>query len=246
MEFSGRRWDTGLVKTPTVTRAEARSAQIETIKVVSRRLIAEKGVSGLSLREVAREMGLVSSALYRYFATRDELLTALILDAYNDLGAAVERCDRRFSERQPRERWRQTALAIRRWAKRHPHEYALIYGTPVPNYVAPPATIEAATRVTSVLSRILADDWIRPRSSHRRVEPPHGPRPSTFLEVESLSLYLGGVPPSMYVKALMAWTQIFGFISFDLFGHYVGSVRNLNLMFDEVIDELADSLGLGR
>src|SRR5665647_921109 len=99
------RWDTRGVSTVKKTRAEARVGQIETIKDVSRRLLAEKGVTGLSLREVAREMGLVSSALYRYFATRDELLTALILDAYNDLGAAVERADARCDRTDVIARW---------------------------------------------------------------------------------------------------------------------------------------------
>ena len=98
------------------TRAEARVDQIETIKDVSRRLLAEKGVTGLSLREVAREMGLVSSALYRYFANRDELLTALILDAYNDLGDVVERADRRSAALSSRRRWHAATRAIRRWA----------------------------------------------------------------------------------------------------------------------------------
>ena len=86
-----------MVSTTPNRRALQREAQTAAIKVVARRLIAEKGVAQLSLREVAREMGLVSSALYRYFATRDELLTALIFDAYNELGAAVERAEARVA-----------------------------------------------------------------------------------------------------------------------------------------------------
>ena len=89
--------------------AEARVLQIERIKSTSRRLMADKGAPGLSLREVAREMGVVSSALYRYFPTRDDLLTALIVDAYNDLGEFAERAVPRV----PRERTT-TATARRR------------------------------------------------------------------------------------------------------------------------------------
>ena len=226
----------------TTSRARARAVQIETIKDVSRRLISEKGVAGLSLREVAREMGLVSSAIYRYFANRDELLTALILDAYNDLGAAVERSDARHASSSPRERWGVVATAIRRWAKQHPHEYALIYGTPVPNYVAPERTIEAATRVTAVLGQILSDNWAQRRSQLAKANSVD--YSMRFLETDSLSEYLPNVPTSHYVKALMAWTHIFGFVSFDLFGHYVGSVRNTNVMFQRVVAELADFLEL--
>jgi len=223
------------------SRAEAREDQIATIKDVSRRLLGEKGTAGLSLREVAREMGLVSSALYRYFATRDELLTALILDAYNDLGDAVERSERRSAALSTRRRWHAATRAVRRWALANPHEYALIYGTPVPNYVAPQRTIEAATRVSGVLARILSDDWAR-RSTKRAASTTAQVR--TFLMVENVGEQLPGVPADQWVAALSAWTLLFGFLNFELFGQYVGTVRNADSMFENVMDELADQLGL--
>ena len=92
------------------TRAEARLLQIERIKSTSRRLMAEKGAAGLSLREVSREMGVVSSALYRYFATRDDLLTALIVDAYNDLGEFAERAALRVPRADSRRRLHAAAV----------------------------------------------------------------------------------------------------------------------------------------
>ena len=103
-----------MVSTTPNRRALQREAQTAAIKVVARRLIADKGVAQLSLREVAREMGLVSSALYRYFATRDELLTALIFDAYNELGAAVERAEARVARADCHGRWRAACAAVRR------------------------------------------------------------------------------------------------------------------------------------
>jgi AcrR family transcriptional regulator len=227
---------------PPTSRARARLAQIETIKEISRRLIGERGVAGLSLREVAREMGLVSSALYRYFPTRDDLLTALILDAYHDLGGAVERADARHAGEPGAVRWRAVARAIRRWATRHPHEYGLIFGTPVPGYVAPAETIAAASRVTSALGRILSDHFRalgpRPISASQRAAL------GSYLEVANLEAALPDVPADRYVPALMAWTQIFGCISFELFGHYVGSVRRHARMFERVVDETAAQLGL--
>ncbi|HVB52205.1 MAG TPA: TetR/AcrR family transcriptional regulator [Acidimicrobiales bacterium] len=228
---------------PTKTpRAVQRVAQIEAIKGVARRLIAEKSVSGLSLREVAREMGLVSSALYRYFATREDLLTALILDAYNDLGASVEGADAAFARTEVYARWCAATTAVRRWAKMNPHEYALIYGTPTPGYQAPPETIEAAARVARVLGDILNEGRVigdGPRSS---TDASH--KVSTYLEVGALAEVMPDVAPGDYVKALMAWTQIFGFLTFELFGHYVGTVKNANRMFDQVVDELARSLDI--
>ncbi len=128
--------------------------------------MAEKGAPGLSLREVAREMDLVSSALYRYFPTRDDLLTALIVDAYNDLGAFAERAERRARD-DPRHRMHVAASAIRKWAKANPNEYALLYGSPVPGYEAPQFTIESAARVALVLASIVTDAW-RQADSRRR------------------------------------------------------------------------------
>lgn len=227
----------------TGSRAQLRASQTATIKDVARRLIAAKGVTDLSLREVSREMGMSSSALYRYFATRDELLTALIFDAYNELGAAVERAESRVVRSDTRGRWRAACLAVRRWAKAHPHEYALLFGTPVPGYVAPNVTIAAASRVPTVLGRILSDHASTPRAKSTRgasakVDVRH------FMQVDALAASMPHVAPDRFVSALLVWTSLFGAVSFELFGHYVGSVTNYAQMFDAVVEELADVVGL--
>jgi AcrR family transcriptional regulator len=224
------------------SRAESRAKQIRAIKEVAARQLADKGVSGLSLREVSREMGMVSSALYRYFATRDELLTALIYDAYNDLGASVERAEARITRADTRARWRATCNAVRRWAKANPNEYALLYGTPVPGYRAPNITIAAATRVAAVMGKILNDDH-EFHPTRRRASAQLNVR--SYLEAESLALVMPSVPPEEYVRALTVWTHVFGFVSFELFGHYVGSVKNANQMFEQVVEDLADFARIG-
>ena len=140
-------------------RARVRAEMIAEIKTIARRHLETDGAN-LSLRAVARDMGMVSSALYRYFASRDDLLTALILDAYNALGEAAEAADAAVTDRsQLRARWLATARGIRGWALRTPAEYALLFGTPVPGYAAPADTITAATRTPVVLIRILADGF---------------------------------------------------------------------------------------
>src|SRR5262252_9106984 len=120
-------------------RARARAELTREIKEEARRQLAEVGGNGLSLRAVARALGMVSSALYRYFPSRDDLLTALIIDAYDSLGAAAERAVA-GSGAEPgasaRAQWRACCTAVRDWAIANPHEYALIYGSPVPGYQA--------------------------------------------------------------------------------------------------------------
>ncbi len=140
-------------------RARVRAEMIAEIKTIARSHLETDGAN-LSLRAVARDMGMASSALYRYFASRDDLLTALILDAYNALGEAAEAADAAVTDRsQLRARWLATARGIRGWALRTPAEYALLFGTPVPGYAAPADTITAAARTPVVLIRILADGF---------------------------------------------------------------------------------------
>ena len=218
-------------------RAATHATNRAKITATARVLVARDGAAALSLREVAREMGQTSSALYRYFTNRDELLTALIIDAYNDLGASVEVAESVVPRDDRRQRWRVGSLAARAWAKAHPHEYGLIFGTPVPGYVAPEATIAAATRITKVLATIVDDAY-------------EGHVPTTdevverTLEWPLVSTVMPCVPPSVTVRAIIAWTQLFGAISFEIFGHYEGIVRDLDLMFAATIEEMADLVGL--
>src|SRR5215475_3467207 len=126
-----------LMKAATTARERARAQITLEIKEEARRQLAAEGAQQLSLRAVARALGMVSSALYRYFPSRDDLLTALIIDAYDSLGSAAERAvaDAKTgadggTRSGARARWRACCIAVRDWAIANPHEYALIYGSP--------------------------------------------------------------------------------------------------------------------
>ena len=122
-------------------RERVRAELTREITDVARGQLATEGAGGLSLRAVARELGMVSSAIYRYFPSRDDLLTALIIDGYNAIGEAAEQADAGCPAGDFAGRWRAVCQAIRDWALAHPHEYALVYGSPVPGYQAPEQTI---------------------------------------------------------------------------------------------------------
>ena len=124
---------------------------------IARARLAAEGAAALSLRAVARDMGMVSSAVYRYFSSRDELLTALIIDGYNAIGEAVENADAACRRGDYSGRWLAACRAARGWAIAHPHEYALIYGSPVPGYQAPADTIGPAARSAVVFGRLVSD-----------------------------------------------------------------------------------------
>src|SRR5436305_8683707 len=113
------------------TRARVRAELTREIAEVARRHLASAGAAALSLRAVAREMGMASSAVYRYFPSRDDLLTTLIVEAYDAIGEAAEAADAAAPAADLRGRLRAVFRATREWALAHPHEYALVYGSPV-------------------------------------------------------------------------------------------------------------------
>ncbi|TYP89558.1 TetR/AcrR family transcriptional regulator [Blastococcus xanthinilyticus] len=206
----------------------------------ARRQLAEVGAAALSLRAVARELGMASSAVYRYVPSRDDLLTRLIIDGYDALGAAAEQADDPAAA--PRERWLVVCRAVRAWALAHPHEYALLYGSPVPGYTAPRDTVPAATRVGVVLGRILGD------AARAGALPPVSGAAAAGLVTPEATAVLGGSHPAIdedvRVRALLTWSSLFGLISFELFGHFVGTVADSDRWFDRAVAELAGTLGL--
>jgi AcrR family transcriptional regulator len=229
--------------TTRTARERARAELTREIKEEARRQLAAHGAQGLSLRAVARELGMVSSALYRYFPSRDDLLTALIIDAYDALGQAAELASAGPPSSDIRGRWRATCHALRTWAAANPHEYALIYGSPVPGYRAPQATVAPATRAVRVLGGLLADALpeVPDVSGSQPCDPPPELAEQSLLVADAIA---PGVPPAMIARALIAWTQLFGMISFELFGQFVGSVDPADSFFGYAVERMADYIGL--
>ena len=228
---------------PRTARDLARAEITRSIQETARRHLAEVGPAALSLRAIARDVGMVSSAVYRYFPSRDELLTALIVEAYDELGAATEAADAAVRRRGDlRRRFLALCHAIHDWARAHPHEYALLYGSPVPGYAAPETTVPSAARVTTVFLRLAQE-------SEAAAQPVGAPtRAVTGKERTAL----GGVRAAMEtpvsddrtVRWLMAWSTLFGHVSLELFGHMYRGVLDYDAHFSQVVEQLADDLGL--
>jgi AcrR family transcriptional regulator len=231
-----------LPSAPRTARARARAQLTADIKDTARRPLERDGVAELSLRAVARELGMASSAVYRYFPSRDELLTALIVDAYDAIAAAATAADEVAVTRRDDHgtRWVSVCRAVRAWAIEHPREWALVYGTPIAGYAAPPDTIEPATRIARVLSGIAADAR---RDGATRLPP----------TARSSSWVAGGVAEMMgdadtsgdFVdRALTMWVVLVGAINFDLFGHLHNVVTDHDRYFDEAMALAAEWIGI--
>lgn len=230
-------------------RTRARALVRADILAEARRQLALEGAAGLSLRAVTRQLGMASSAVYRYFPSRDDLLTALIIEAYDALGAVAEEAGR--SAGSIAERWRTVCHAIRTWALANPHEYALIYGSPVPGYRAPQLTIGPASRVTSVLAGLLVEahgggDHLPEDDGEGR--PSGAGREELSRGMESNARHVAavampGVPLPIVAMSLVVWTQLFGMISFELFGQLVGVTEDAEAFFDHAISVAVGLLG---
>jgi AcrR family transcriptional regulator len=234
-------------------RARVRAEMTAEIKAVARRHLETDGAN-LSLRAVARDMGMVSSAVYRYFASRDDLLTALILDAYNGLADAVEAADAAVKDRgQLRARWLAATRAVRHWALATPAEYALLFGSPVPGYAAPPDTIAANARTAAVLARVLVDGYTSGVLSAQpgegggrwpaRPAKPLAPTVRTDL-VRAREGIAAGLPEELILTGLTSWIQLFGLVSFEVFGQLNNVIDARDAFFDEQMEMLADLAGL--
>jgi len=225
--------------TPRGARARARIEVTAAIKDEARRQLAIDGAAKLSLRAVARELGMVSSALYRYFPSRDDLLTALIIDAYNALGESAEAAHRKTAGAAPAQRWVAVCEAARDWALGNPHEYALIYGSPVPGYSAPQATVPAASRVGLLLIGITREAYQRHGLAKPRL--PAELRP----EAERMTAELApDLPPETVTTLVAAWAQLYGLIGFELFGQFNRVVEDRTTFFRHAVGQLAHGVGL--
>ena len=224
-------------------RDRVRAELIREITEIARRQLATDGATGVSLRAIAREMGMVSSAIYRYFPSRDDLLTTLIIDGYNAVGVAVEKAEAACPRDDYPGRWLVGCQAVRGWALAHPHDYALVYGSPVPGYRAPEQTIGPAARAATVFGKIVSD-------AHRAgvvTEPVGGPPLPQAFQPDAARLrdaILADVPDDIVARTLASWAGLFGLVSFELFGQFENVVTDRDAFFGFAATCLARQAGL--
>jgi len=238
-------WHSRGVPAPSL-RARVRAELLTEIKAAARRRLTIDG-PGLTLRAVARDLEMVPSALYRYFDGRDALLTALITEAYDELGAAAEAAEAAVAPSDLRDRWMALCRAVRRWALDHPAEFALLYGTPVPGYTAPADTTPPAARVVVALVRLLAEAEAA-GTIGAAVDRPVGP--ALHADLDRIVAEAPGSPADVrptdrvLLAGLAAWSQLFGLVGFEVFGRLADMFEDPAGHFDHQMQAMADLAGL--
>jgi AcrR family transcriptional regulator len=216
-------------------RERARAATIEEIKQIALALMHEQGSLDVRFTDIARAMEMTPPALYRYFADRDELLSALIADAYDALGRCIAEGRASVAGNDVGAGFLAGCQAYRIWACREPQQFALILGLPAPGYVAPKSgpTTEAARRALAQMSAVFVDalghgQLRRPqaRDVHPSIEE------CALIKTHELSV---AIPPETFQALLHAWASLHGFVSLEAYGH-----------FDWMPPEARDALFLGH
>ncbi|MEU8517540.1 TetR-like C-terminal domain-containing protein [Kitasatospora sp. NPDC048722] len=216
-----------------------------TAKAVARLLLGELGAAGLTLEAVAAGAALALADVQAVYPHRDDLLTALILDAYNASGAVMEDADRaaRDAGESAGARLLAVTRALRRWSFAHPEEFTLVYGSPVPGYHAPQETVPAASRTPAVLAAI-----VREALEAGELTPPARKVPGPpLLRPEALELF-GGAPGEPFSdvieRGIVLWSGLIGLLVFQVFSRTHDSVRDEAAFFDYAVAVAAEGVGL--
>ncbi|GAA3779220.1 TetR/AcrR family transcriptional regulator [Streptomyces phyllanthi] len=219
-----------MAETGTKTPRERYRTQVRAeIKERAWEQIATAGATALSLNAIAKRMGMSGPALYRYFASRDELITELIRDAYRSLADTFRAASGSGADAAA------LARALRGWALDDPQRYFLVYGTPVPGYHAPDDVTAIASGIMATLldacAALPADGAATPFAAH----------------LEGHRQWADGHPapsPALH-RALTFWTRLHGVLSLELAGHFAGMGFDPALLFAAELEALLGDLGAG-
>lgn len=231
--------------TVTPTRRERRRTETTAeIKDVALRLMAEGGPGSITLRAIAREMGMTANAVYSYFATRDELVTALIQDVYGELADVVIAARDARKPADASGRIMAWSCAFRDWALANPEGFRLIYGDPVPGYQAPEggAAPEAEHRVCAGLTELAAGAWptAEPLYADYRFEWSDFD-PTLVAETRA---EFPGLPPAVIAVALRIWGHLHGLVSLEIRGNLGAQTTNPEKLYRNEVNALIRSFGM--
>ncbi|MFB8180902.1 TetR/AcrR family transcriptional regulator [Streptomyces sp. NPDC055966] len=235
--------------TATGSRGRRERLRAETtaeIKEVALALMAKGGPDAITLRAIAREMGMTANAIYGYFPTRDDLVTTLINDVYTALADAVDTAWETTPSADPAIRIEAWANAFRTWALVNPQGFRLIYGDPVPGYQAPeggPAP-DAARRVCTGLTALAAAAW--PHARHLYQDSAFDWSDFDRGLLEKVRPAFPDLPPAAVALALRIWGHLHGLVSLEVYGHMHTQTTSPEKLFREELTQLIQTLRIPR
>lgn len=205
--------------------------------------MAEHGTEGITTRFIAREMGFTAPALYHYYASRVELITALIVDAFNALADTLQEVCEEAREEGPEEQLRRALLAYRQWALAHPAAFQLMYGNPIPGYEAPrEVTVPAAVRGFRVLAPLIQTVLENAPGSLSPEYSSIAPEVHAFLREQIVREGYPVSPQALYLT-IVGWTRIHGIIMLELFHHLQPTLGDVDAFYRSEVEMLLKRIG---
>lgn len=214
---------------PSTPRARFRAQIRDEIKRAALRQLAELGPTGVSVNAIGKELGVSGPALYRYFASRDELLTELVIDAYDDLAAALRRAVALASKRARHGRFEALVRAYRAWAIDQPHRYRLLYGPPLPGYDAHARRlIDASKASMDLLVEVLPADGGATKPTRALASEAAAWATDRGVEADAAKA----------VRAVLTWSRVHGFVRLEIDGNYASMGIDPDALFEVELSEL--------
>ncbi|MGV9776487.1 TetR/AcrR family transcriptional regulator [Streptosporangium sp. NPDC003464] len=229
----------------TTSRRDRLRAQTSAeIKAIAMKLMADGGPDAISLRAIAREMGMTAGAIYSYFATRDDLITTLIGDVYTSAVDAAEAARDAVPETDPGGRILAWAQAMREWALANPEGFRLIYGDSVPGYRPPddgPGK-QAEVRACNGLIGLVAAAWpaVQARRSEDRAYSWADFDPDLVAHVRK---DFPDLPPAGIAMTLRVWGRMHGLVALEIYGHLRTAIQDPAVVYRDEMHDLVASLG---
>ena len=198
---------------PPTIRERYRAQVRHEVKQAALAQLAQAGPAGVSISAIGKQLGVSGPALYRYFASRDELLTELVIDAYRDLAGALSAAAGHARGQEPRARLESLARAYRSWALAQPHRYRLLFGPPLPGYDAHARRlVDASWEAMGQLLVILRQSGDRPAA------PP--PQPLASQVAAWAQSHAPGIDPAVALRAVLIWSRLHGIVSLETAGNF--------------------------
>ena len=220
---------------PSTMRERYRAQVRQEVKETALRQLAEAGPAGLSISAIGKQLGVSGPALYRYFASRDDLLTELVIDTYHDLANALEAATSHVPDANPPGRFEALARAYRCWAVAEPHRYRLLFGPPLPGYEAhAQRLVEASWAAMNLLLGAL-------RGFAASAGEPAGPLAAELTAWADRHGFR--IDAATALRAVLIWSQLHGIVSLEIAGNFASMDIDADQLFETQLTAILTTLG---
>lgn len=234
---------------PVGHRERVRAATVEEIKTTARRILIAEGPQAVTLRSIARQMGMTAPALYRYFPSHEDLWIDLCHDTYGEIADALERMLEAMPAADAGERLMAAARAFRTWAVEHPREFGLVFGTPLPGVKenVSPENLHGM-RFALFFTQIYVELWEEQRFpvvADEEISEPLRAQLIAYRDVVGpLIPSAAQLPAGAVLRFLQAWVALYGAVTMEVFGHLGFCLEDVSEFFEIQIASIGATLGI--